>query len=54
MMKNVYVLRIQIMSHIGLVALKAQIMGFIVQSILLQRYRRWDIYRLSECFIHTI
>jgi hypothetical protein len=31
------------MSHIGLVALKAQIMGFIVQSILLQRYRRWDI-----------
>ena len=32
------------MSHIGLVALKAQIMRFIVQSLLLQRYRRWDIF----------
>ena len=31
------------MNHIGLVALKAQIMRFIVQSILLQEYRRWDI-----------
>ena len=36
-------LRTQNMNHIGLVALKAQIMRFIVQSILLQRYRRWDI-----------
>ena len=32
------------MNHIGLVALKGQIMRFIVQPILLQEYRRWDIY----------
>ena len=38
------------MNHIGLVALKAQIMRFIVQSILLQEYRRWDICHHIQTF----
>ena len=43
-MRNPYILRGQIMNHIGLVPLKAQIMRFIGLSVLLQKYRRWDIY----------
>ena len=39
------------MNHIGLVALKAQIMRFIVQSIVLQRYRRWDIFMNNVRFL---